>query len=226
MDQNRDYGLGRLPAPDTRDLRFPMSAAVRDVEALPRATFWRTGPVLDQGNTSQCVGYSWRQWLSSWPLPTRDGPQAAEIYAAAQQADEWPGAEPDYYGTSVRAGAKVLAELGHIVQYTWAFDMPTVRKFVLTKGPVVFGTNWYSEMFEPKNGLVRPRGANEGGHAYLCIGYTANQRMFRFINSWGAEWGQAGRFWIHEDDVARLITEGGEACAPVEQVVVAHIQEG
>lgn len=223
--ENRFYGLGRIAAPDARDKRFPMAAAVADVETLPRARFWRTGPVMDQGSSSHCVGYSWRQWLTSWPLPTPGGPSAPEIYRLAQEVDEWHGAEPDYYGTSVRAGAKVLDGMGHIGQYLWAFDMPTVRKFILTKGPVVFGTNWYSQMFTPKGGLVLPRGANEGGHAYLCIGYTTEQRMFRFVNSWGETWGQGGRFWMREDDVARLISEQGEACAAIEQPLVQRVAE-
>ncbi len=101
-------GLGRLHAPDERDARFPLRALVAEPPAQRQFRYFIVGPVLDQGSTSSCVGHAWRAFLSAAPLMTRGGPDALALYRRAQEVDEWPGAEPAYYGTSVRAGAKVL----------------------------------------------------------------------------------------------------------------------
>jgi hypothetical protein len=97
-------GLGRRHAPDARDTRHLMRRVVGDVPAyvLPSFRYYRTAQTLDQGPFPHCVGYSWRQWLSSAPLMTKTGPSAVEIYRQAQQVDEWPGEM--YDGTSVRGG--------------------------------------------------------------------------------------------------------------------------
>jgi hypothetical protein len=212
------YGLGRLPARDPRDLLYPMRSLV---SAPPPVTFryYRTGAVLDQGQTPRCVGYAWRQWLSSALLMTKTGPDADAIYHGAQQNDEWPG--EDYDGSSVRGGAKFLSNLGHIRTYVWAAHVGDMIAFLLGgKGTIVLGTNWYDGMFQPdKNAVVSIGGAVAGGHAYLCIGYSAPRGVFRFINSWGPTFGDRGTFWMTGETVERLLTEDGEAVAASEKRV-------
>jgi C1A family cysteine protease len=209
-----EKGLGRRHAPDERDRQFHMRSIVAQVPATSR--FYRTGPVLDQGNTSSCVGHAWRQFLSSAPIMSKGGPSAFAIYHEAQQVDEWEG--EGYDGTSVRAGARVLTTLRHLQSYVWAWDAATVRDFVLAKSSVVFGTNWYRSMYEPDNaGVVCPGGQIAGGHAYLCIGYSQPRGAFRFINSWGRTWADGGRFWMLGEHVDLLLRDEGEACAAVEQ---------
>lgn len=91
--------FGRLAAPqDARDLRFTMRGAKPQINAAigkpkPRTKPYRDGPLLDQGNTSQCVGYSSRGFLDGAPimLTASSGPSAAQIYHDAQDRDEWPG---------------------------------------------------------------------------------------------------------------------------------------
>lgn len=214
-----DYGLGRLPSVDLRDKNFPMKLALVQ-QTLPTYKYWKTGPVLDQGNQPFCVGYSWRQWLTTAPLMTRSGPDAPTIYHEAQVNDEWPG--EDYDGTSVRGGAKALEIRGHIATYLWATTKTELTEWVLTKGPAVVGTWWYSSMFTPNaDGFVFPSGSLEGGHAYIIIGYNSLSKVYRCMNSWGSSWGQKGRFWIKEDDMHQLIfDEDGEACAAIERKIV------
>lgn len=222
-----EYGLGRLQALDDRDWNHRMAAALvarPAIEPVPWTRpwrYWAPGPTLDQGAEPQCVGYAWRQWLASTPVRTRTGPTAADIYTAAQLVDEWPG--EGYAGTSVRAGAKVMQAQGRIAEYVWAETWQQVRDWLLARGPVVFGTNWYTGFFTPdQNGYVDATGSVEGGHAYLCIGFAPHDRAdpkghgsFRFINSWGSGWGQRGRFWIDSEMVGMLLASG-EACAAVE----------
>ena len=140
---------------------------------------------------------------------------ALTIYRQAQLVDEWPG--EDYEGTSVRAGAKVLRALGMVSEYRWAWDMETLARYVLTTGTVVMGTNWYEGMDVPNaEGFVSPRGSIRGGHAWLVLGYNRARGVYRGVNSWGKHWGQAGRFWISEEDLGRLLAESGEACSAIE----------
>lgn len=207
--------FGRKYSPDARDLRFPMRAMLPARVAIV-SRFYETGPVLDQGDTSQCVGFSWRQFLTSAPLVTTDGPSAAQLYHEAQVNDEWPG--EDYEGSSVRGGAKALTTDGRLKSYVWAASAADVRDFLITTGTVVMGTDWLRNMFTPsKNGVLRVSGALEGGHAYLLCGYDAKANRFQMINSWSTSWGLDGKAWINFKDLDRLLARQGEACAAVEQ---------
>jgi len=136
------------------------------------------------------------------------------VYRDAQVVDEWPG--ENYNGTSVRAGAKVLADRGHIGEYRWAWDLETVVRALLDVGPVVVGTNWYSGMFEPNQGIIDISGTVAGGHAYLLNGVNRNKGMIRLKNSWGRDWGSRGHAYISFEDMDRLIKEDGEACLALE----------
>lgn len=39
----------------------------------------------------------------------------------------------------------------------------------------------------------------QGGHAVTCVGYDRTKKMFLVQNSWGADWGLKGEFWIPFD---------------------------
>lgn len=211
-----DYGLGRLPAVDQRDRLHLMRAAI-EPQPLPAYRYYRSGPILDQGATSSCVGHAWRAWLTAAPLMTRSGPDPFTIYREAQKVDEWEGEQ--YNGTSVRAGAKVLASLGHISRYLWAFTAADIATWILSgQGSVVLGTDWTRSMFTPDtHGIIRPTDVVVGGHAYLCIGYSRRSGRFRIQNSWGSGWGERGRAWLLGEDLERLMRDGGEAATATEQ---------
>lgn len=217
----KEYGLGRLPAKDSRDRPLKLLLAQPLASGKDGSRWYMTGPVLDQGSTSSCVGHAWRQWLSSALLMTKTGPSPFDIYNEAQKADEWPG--EDYDGTSVRGGAKFLQLKGHVKAYFWATSAAEVKQFILSRlGGVVFGTNWYESMFTATKGYLKIGGSLAGGHAYLCIGYSKPRNAFRFINSWSKAFADKGRFWLSFADVQRLISEDGEACCATE-VKVPHI---
>ncbi len=209
--------FGRLDAVDDRDHLHRMALAVGQVTRTDM--HWITGPVLDQNGWPHCVAYSAKQFLQTTPRRTLGlEPNPTTMYHEAQRIDEWPG--EDYAGTSVRAGAKVLQERGHISEYIWAFDVETVRGYVLMRGPVMLGTLWYDGMMQPdKNGWVYRTGNMVGGHAYLACGYSSKRNAFRCVNSWGLHWGQRGKFWLHRDELAALMQQGGEACSAIEKRV-------
>jgi hypothetical protein len=210
-------GLGRLHAPDPRDRGFPIRSLLPEKVAL-RSRYYHTGKVLDQGATPQCVAFAWKQWLDSAPIMDQDAkpPTPASIYQRAQAVDEWASTSHD--GTSVRAGAKIMATDRRLGEYHWSTSINDVRDYLISTGTVVFGTDWTDDMFIPSaEGFLKPTGAIAGGHAYLCIGYNQPKGAFRFLNSWGVSWGtQKGRFWMAGEDVDALLQRDGEACAGVE----------
>jgi len=209
------FSLGRRYAADQRDTDHPMRKALAVGLTLPSYKFWTPGAVLDQGETSSCVGHAWEGWLLSSPVRTKNGPSAFTIYDEAKKVDEWPGVS--YEGTSVRAGVKFLATQGRVGEYLWAEDLDSLKRWVLTNGPVVLGTNWTESMFTADSkGYVWDTGSVVGGHAYLVVGFSTSRHAFRCLNSWGVGWSQKGRFWMREDVVARLLASQGEACAAIE----------
>lgn len=215
------HGLGRLAAPDPRDhlMTLPMPGARAAAAVRLQQRYWGSSWWGDQGATSQCVAYAWSHYLTDGPvvqLPPRPPQPPQVVYDAAQLIDEWAPAAHD--GTSVRAGAKVLQQLGFITDYQFAFDLATVVDAVLLRGPVVMGTNWYDRMFDPdpKTGLVTVDGPLAGGHAWKLDGVNKKSGMARAKNSWGRHWGRGGYFTISFADLERLIHESGEAAIATE----------
>lgn len=224
-----EHGLGRVYYEDKDDLGFLMRnvMSVEEPLSLPVYKYYVTGPVLNQGTTPQCVEYSWNGWLMAFPIKNAPVTPRKTLYCEAQKLDPWPGDcdNPQYDGTSVRAGAKALQNRGLIGSYLWAFTTADMANWILSgKGPIVMGTRWYRSMYTPDTKGVVHVDVNsglDGGHAYLCIGYNSRTRMFRFQNSWGTSWGQKGRFWMHADDVEKLLQSQGEACTAIEQRLTA-----
>ena len=214
-----DPRLGRIAKPDERDHRFAMSLALPAVP-LPTYKYWKPGAVLDQGQFPYCVAYAWTGWELATPI--RDALTAVDapptLYAECKAIDGLGGGD----GTTVRAGAQIMQSEGRFANYVWAQNADELKAWLLTKGPVVVGTEWTSSMFHPDSisGFVSAKGPVEGGHAYLITGYNSVEQKYRCRNSWGANWGQHGNFWITEQDLHILVfDQGGECCAAVEQVV-------
>jgi hypothetical protein len=213
--------FGYIYAPDDRNRAYPMDRVLRaqpePSEPVPNERIYATGPVLNQGPTSQCVGYTFAQWLISEPVLTLDGIPPEIIYQEAQARDGIPG---PHEGTTLRAALQYLQDQGRIASYVWAFDVPTIRDWVLrNQGTVILGTPWHTGMNEPdRDGVIRAEGSVIEGHAWLLTGYNQERGLFRLVNSWGHGWGQFGQAWLPGEDLAKLLPHG-EACCGVEQPV-------
>lgn len=219
-------GLGRLYVPDNRDKGYPMrglfSAMHPEDVGVYYRYWWPQGWWGDQGARPHCVAYSWTHWLEDGPVTQRPKTAGAGpcvdpevVYSEAQKVDMWEGEA--YEGTSVRAGAKILQSFGFITNYYWASSLADVVMALLTKGPVVVGTDWYDGMFETDSeGFIHATGPASGGHAYLLNGVNIKRKVFRVKNSWGRSWGNNGHAWISFDDMAKLMDNYGEACLATE----------
>lgn len=218
--------FGRIYAPDSRDRRFPMRLVLEETPfptiLEKRDRVYRSGPVLDQGQTGTCVGHGWAGWLQGAPLMTKTGPAPFAIYDAAILIDEWNDNDYDpgrQFGTSVRAGVQVLQSLAHVKSYVWAESVDDIRAWHLAGlGTVVLGLNWYEGMMETTDfGYIYATGGVVGGHCIKSTGWSDKRDALRIQNSWGVSWGQFGRAWIPRKDLEFLLADQGEACAATEQ---------
>ena len=215
------HGLGHVHTIDDGDFKYPMSPHVREIDGDPmtKTQVYALGPIMDQGETQSCVGHGWTLFITSAPRLTSPGPDPYQIYHAAQKLDDTPGEEPLYYGTSVRAGAKVMQKKKWIQgDYVWAEDVRVLWKFILTRGPVVVASDWYVGMNTvDKKGFVNLSGDRFGGHCFLCYGVSSDDRAFICANSWGKKWGLDGTFLFRYDDVRQLFFQKSlVACSAVE----------
>lgn len=76
----------------------------------------------------------------------------------------------------------------------------------------MLGVAWFEGMYKPgKGGYIFPTGKQVGGHCILCKGVNIRNRTFRLHNSWGPKWGKQGDCFMTIDDMAFLLSKGGEA---------------
>lgn len=236
-------GLGRLPAPDPRDDRFPMRAAHAllgvDDRPIPAYLLHRPGPILDQGQTGTCVFHCWEAIHLGRPKERAPEPGFGPFdqYRQGVLLDEFPANDTEaalademlQYGTSVRAGAKLYARRGRIAgDYVWGRTAADGVRHVGLVGPCALGIDWLEPFFDPDaEGIIRitPTARIAGGHAIKWVGIDLTRSLAILQNSWGRAWGgwRAGGRRVHAglcriglDDLDRLIRAEGELCAATE----------
>jgi len=142
------------------------------------------------------------------------------IYDKATQIDEWPENDQDYarqFGTSTRAGAKVLQSLGLLHGYGFAPTFAAMLAHLSYHGPGPVGTLWTPSLSAgpDRSGFARLDRAERpsGGHCYLAYGIDMRRGAVRFLNSW-SHWGP---FWLTMEDAEWLFEREGEFVAPQER---------
>lgn len=172
---------------------------------------WQDDDVLDQGQTGHCVGFGSTGLEDSYPNPHNyDNAWAhAFYYYIKNTIDGVPMSDPNVEeGTYVRSAGKALAKKGYVTSYAFAASVDEIIQWLQLKGPVVMGTNWYNDMFNPDaRGFITPTGSLAGGHCFLCVGYENG--TFEFINSWGTGWANGGHFFMTEADFRKLFAHSG-----------------
>jgi hypothetical protein len=139
-----------------------------------------------------------------------------KVYDLSRQIDGDPNPEDPNAGSTVTGGAKACVQLGFISSYHWATTAAQVAQSIQQIGPVVLGTDWTNDMFNPDpSGVIHPTGAVVGGHCYLAHGFDPTTGLIQLRNSWGSGWGIGGDAFISLADLDTLLTAQGEACVPI-----------
>lgn len=175
---------------------------------------WDTsGFQLDQGQTGHCVGFGWAGWSDAEPVEnTYANSDGHAIYYECKVIEGDPGGEDGAY---TRDGAKAMQNRGRLTTYAFASTMNDVLAWIRQHGPLVVGTDWTYDMFDPDaNGYVKPTGDVAGGHCYLMYGVEGDSLLFK--NSWGDSWALGGSFKMKVSDWTTLFQSYGEAVASVE----------
>lgn len=218
-------GLGRHPFMDVRRGMHLMREILKvSTVVVPDHKVWKHGIILDQGEEGACVGFSWTAWENCAPIGRKvqqDNTYAFGWYQRAKEIDPWPGT--DYDGTAVSAGADVARERNTIERYLWAGSKEEIDAWLLTKGPVVVGSDWFYSMDDVGAGgyiRVEPKSRNRGGHAYLLIGKRDGRYVFQ--NSWGESYGDDGLFYMNGENFKKLVAYGNaEFCTALQSKAVA-----
>jgi hypothetical protein len=209
--------LGRHVQHDPRSKSFHAARAV----AIKDVMWEYHGQILDQGRVGSCTGNSAVEVLMTGPYydhyqKVYTEADALAIYERATHLDSIPGYyPPNDTGSSGLAVMKACKEKGWIGGYRHAFGLTHALQ-ALMLGPVIAGTAWYENMFNPTpDGFVRVGGAVAGGHEYTVIGYDSSRDAVRCINHWTASWGDHGYFWLKRSDWGNLLADYGDVTVPV-----------
>lgn len=211
--------LGRHVEHDERSKAYLVERAATVVFAP--VDYTGVCPILDQGNLGACTGYASTALLGyiepgNPELP--DTPEAwnslaVSVYSLGTSLDNIPGNYPPTdTGSSGLGVAKALKAKGFASGYRHITSAAALSTALRT-GPVIVGTNWYNSMFDVDlNGVVHVRKDSglAGGHEYVLDGVMPNGN-FRFRNSWGTSWGQAGYFYMTQKDFLALLADDGDA---------------
>lgn len=222
---SRPHGFGRIPSADPRNRRFPLAAALhpRAAASAPARRRWylRRAWQLDQGQTPECVAHAGKHWEFARPTERRVKDAGIDVHALYRRCKAIDG-YPTEDGTDANALLKVYRELGQVESWWWYTgqadgDLEVLRLWVLTRGACWLGAGWSESMFTPElDGTLRVEGALEYGHEVLLVGYDRPADRWELCNSWGVGWGRQGRAYLRGEDLARLLTDGGDACGVLE----------
>lgn len=72
-----------------------------------------------------------------------------------------------------------------------------IKHALVNQGPVMGAVIVTDSFMNAPGGVIpNPQGSILGGHAICIDGYDDSKQQFRFINSWGEEWGDEGYGWL------------------------------
>ncbi|MGW4486500.1 hypothetical protein ACWEOE_21965 [Amycolatopsis sp. NPDC004368] len=155
----------------------------------------------DQGAEGACVGFGWSRCMS---LFNNEEYAARWLWDAAKRRDEWPETKPgDDNGTSVRAAAEVLKDVGHVKWRSKYADDTWQEREGYTA--------------DVKQGIRAFRWARSVDEVHTALGNKRADELgaVPLLNSWGS--GYPRRVYLPDGVLARLIEEDGEIAIPTDR---------
>lgn len=219
--------LGRHVYFDSMSKDYALQPTADPVVSIRHAQFIG---VLDQGQVGSCTGNAGTSCAYHDPffasgelnwryLPTEAG--ALSWYHDNTVNDSYPGTyTPDDTGSDGLTTSKMAVQAGITSGYQAALDLDSSLR-ALMKAPGVTGIPWYNSMFTPSSkGLlsVDMSSGLAGGHE-LCVDEVvaaddpANGTGSILVggpNSWGASWGDGGRWYMKASDWWTLRQQNGD----------------
>ena len=209
-----DPRLGRHINFDSRSVGFTFDATGITIKD---AFHQRLIDILNQLQLGSCTGNGGIGNINTSPFSlntkvyTPDEAGAVNLYSDAEKIDGGAGYPPEDAGSSGLSIAKALLNAGLISNYYHCFTLEQTLA-ALTQFPILFGSNWYADMFNPDpDGRVHITGNLAGGHEYLGRQSNIENGQIWWDNSWGEDWGVAGRFYLTFEDFATLLSQNGDA---------------
>jgi hypothetical protein len=219
-DVHEGTRLGRNMWLDGRSLAHMVENDVHEMGQSLKSCQWeRVLTVLDQGQLGSCTGNAGTGALGPSRSTTPSAAPSCPIRMTKQPPNNSPSSStptppsstatqgdypPDDTGSSGLAICKVLKSRGTINGYRWA---RTAYGFLrlLQNGPVLQGMPWYNAFFTPDpQGFIDtdpnwPSSGVAGGHEIEAVAVEldtidAFNSVITYVNSWGSNWGDSGRF--------------------------------
>jgi hypothetical protein len=212
--------LGRRVNHDPRSRQFRYQASPVPLTSIEHPIGI---PVLDQGDTGDCVANTGVEILSTEPFAaavkgiTLDEDYARALYHDLTVADDYPGTwnvDPPHgedTGSDGLTLGKVLTSRGLISGYQHIFDVASFLAALQVQA-VAVGLTWRSGCDNPSStGLIRWTGTIRGGHELCAYAYDADRQWVRLRNHWTASWGDKGSCWMPLADLTAALAADGDA---------------
>lgn len=208
MVEERERPLGWRPGPVNeadRPMLPELERVMKDTSAPKQfgTKAWYSPLTLKQW-VGSCVGHGAIHVYNSSPGVHRVmDDKAMEVYDLAQRKyDPWEDTPPEE-GTSVRAGAQAMVELGYWESFAMAYNhegktisVEDLARWILNRGPVMMGIGWkqgYSHPREEDDYFIQDTGRDQGGHNIEvdAVRFRGNPETdwFRMHQTWGDPWG-------------------------------------
>lgn len=182
------------PAPAPTPAPTPTPAPAKLVQVSRLFEYYATR--LIEGTTSEDSGAS-----------IRDTIKAGYTYGVADESS-WPYTVSKY-ATKPPQSVWTAAATHKVTSYHSVADgdLATMKSLLASGSCIGFGFDVYDYFMSADmaaKGVLPVPGKGEalqGGHAVCLVGYDDARKAFLVRNSWGANWGLAGYFWMAYDYV-------------------------
>jgi C1A family cysteine protease len=87
-------------------------------------------------------------------------------------------------------------------------DQASIKSQIANNNPVIFAMHLTEEFFTWDKSFFSSTQKNGKSHAMVITGYDDKRQAYKFINSWGNEWGEGGFGWLTYQAASALWIEG------------------
>jgi len=162
--------------------------------------------------------------IGCWPITALRiergwGNPGEERWPYDGSANSWPPKEPanvDHYAKGKR-----------IFAYQRIRSVDECKEAIFRGGPILVSVDITKSWFDAANGEIPlPKKQDEiiGGHGFCMVGYDDHKGKFKFINSWGVDWGDKGYGYLPYSYFASLFTEAWVDIRPDAKVIAKSTQ--